>query len=155
MLGRIIRGNYGSVPHVQYFKVFILPKGCVPVGFPWIFQGLSTSIRRNFGNAYKHEKLDLNSPWSSFVIPFKLDQWKHDITPILLGHAQLYVFAQMYMIVKLKERALGRLCEYLVQLEIYPLTRGPIIELLHYAYNTDNITDREEDVSIDPCVKWC
>jgi hypothetical protein len=41
----------------------------------------STSIRRNFRNAYKHEKLDLNSPWSSFVTPFKLDQWKHDMRP--------------------------------------------------------------------------
>jgi hypothetical protein len=56
----------------------------------------------------------------------------------------------MYMIVELKERALGRLCEYLVQFEIYPLTRGPIIELLRYADDTDNIMDREEDVSIDP-----
>jgi hypothetical protein len=110
----------------------------------------TTSIRCNFGNAYKHEKLDLNSPWSSFVTPFKVDQWKHEIAPILLGHARLYVFTQMYMIVELKERALGKLCEYLVQLEIYPLTRGPIIELLGYAYDTDNITDREEDVSIDP-----
>jgi hypothetical protein len=56
----------------------------------------------------------------------------------------------MYMIVELKERALCKLYEYLVQLEIYPLTRGPIIELLHYAYDTDNTMDREEDVSIDP-----
>jgi hypothetical protein len=56
----------------------------------------------------------------------------------------------MYMIVELKERTLCKLCEYLVQLEIYPLTRGPIVELLHYAYDTDNTMDREEDVSIDP-----
>jgi hypothetical protein len=33
MLGRIIRGNDGSVPHVEHFKVFSLPKGCVCVAF--------------------------------------------------------------------------------------------------------------------------
>jgi hypothetical protein len=71
--------------------------------------------------------------------------WRDDITDITLGNARIYVFASEYLIVKLKYLSLHKLHTFLADLRIFPLTRDPIIKLIGYIYNNENISDRGEE----------
>jgi hypothetical protein len=76
--------------------------------------------------------------------------WREDVANILLGHAHIYVFASKYMILKLQYLSLHKMHTFLADLRIFPLTRGPVIELIRYIYNNENISDRgEEEIGVD------
>lgn len=61
--------------------------------------------------------------------------WREDVGGVLLGYARLYIFADRYLIEGLKKCALRRLRAYLVELDIFPVTRGGVVELVRYAYD--------------------
>ncbi|KNG47264.1 hypothetical protein TW65_05815 [Stemphylium lycopersici] len=61
--------------------------------------------------------------------------WREDVGGVLLGYARLYVFADRYLIENLKQCALRRLRAYLVELDIFPVTRSGVTELVRYAYD--------------------
>lgn len=78
------------------------------------------------------------------------NSWMEDITSVLLGHARLHVFADKYMIQKLKDLSLHKLHKYLTNVKVYPLTRVPIIELLQYAYQNLRNHDGDFDEEVEP-----
>jgi hypothetical protein len=57
------------------------------------------------------------------------------------------------MIGALKNLVLSKLHEFLYSFGVCALARGPVIEFLRYAYNNDDIMDREDDLYIDPLRK--
>lgn len=75
---------------------------------------------------------------------------EQNVKDVLLRHATLYIFAEKYLIPELKDLALHNLHKFLTNLQIWSLTRGHVIELLQYAYDTDNISDRDESSAVDP-----
>ncbi len=58
-----------------------------------------------------------------------------DYTPVLLGHAQLYVFADRYDVPELRSMALQRLQRVLEHFTLYAERRGDIVRLLQFAYD--------------------
>jgi hypothetical protein len=81
--------------------------------------------------------------------------WRHNITPILFGHALLYVFGQQYLIPTLQQIAIRRLCDYFITLDVFPLTRGPVLDLLQYVYNNDHIMERGETLKSSSFERSC
>jgi hypothetical protein len=133
-----------SDKHLEYPMSLLFAKSCEEQYCE------STYIWQRFGNASRNQD---SSPWSpeeDGIASSKRSCWKQNVAPVLLGHARLYTFAQQYMIDELKDIALSKLRDYLFQLRVYSLTRGPIIGFLRYAYDNDNIMDREDDLCIDP-----
>jgi hypothetical protein len=64
-----------------------------------------------------------------------------DYTPVFLGHAQLYVFAEKWGIEDLKTLALFKLHKTLVSFTLYAARRPDIVELLQCAYSNDHTPD--------------
>ena len=69
-----------------------------------------------------------------------------DYTPVLLGHAQLYVFADKWGITNLKILALHKLHKTLTTFTLYEARRRDIVELLRYSYSNEHTPDRGKDV---------
>jgi hypothetical protein len=69
-----------------------------------------------------------------------------DYTPVLLGHAQLYVFGEKWGIEALKTLALHKLHKTLVSFTLYGARRTDIVELLRYAYSDEHTPDRVDVV---------
>ena len=65
---------------------------------------------------------------------------REDYTPIFLGHAHLYVFADKWGVTGLKNLALSKLHQTLLHFTLYDARRPDIVELVRYAY--DNTPDR-------------
>ena len=65
-----------------------------------------------------------------------------DYTTVLLGHAQLYVFAEKWGIEALKTLALHKLHQTLASFTLYAARRPDIVELLRYAYSDKHTPDR-------------
>ena len=65
-----------------------------------------------------------------------------DYTPVLLGHAHLYTFAEKWGIEALKTQALQKLHQTLVSFTLYAARRSDIVELLRYAYSDEHTPDR-------------
>ena len=65
-----------------------------------------------------------------------------DYTTVLLGHAQLYVFAEKWGIEALKTLSLYKLHKTLVLFTLYAARRPDIAELLRYAYSNEHTPDR-------------
>ncbi|PVI06589.1 hypothetical protein DM02DRAFT_426875 [Periconia macrospinosa] len=81
---------------------------------------------------------------------FRLNtSWREDLTPVLLGHARIYAFANQYLANKLKKTAFTKLAQMLAQIWLYGSTLQSVMELVRYAYNNDCIADRHGDW-IDP-----
>jgi hypothetical protein len=71
---------------------------------------------------------------------------EEDYTPVFLGHARLYVFAEKWGIDALKTLTLSKLHKTLVAFKIYEARRGDIVELVRFAYSNENTPDLDEDV---------
>ncbi|PVH69809.1 hypothetical protein DL98DRAFT_438270, partial [Cadophora sp. DSE1049] len=65
-----------------------------------------------------------------------------DYTPVFLGHAQLYVFAEQLGIDVLKTLALSKLHQTLISFTLYAARRPDIVELLRYTFSNDHTPDR-------------
>jgi hypothetical protein len=65
-----------------------------------------------------------------------------DYTPVFLGHAQLYVFAEKWGIEALKTLSLYKLHKTLVSFTLYSARRTDITELLRYTYSDEHTPDR-------------
>ncbi|MCJ1243638.1 hypothetical protein MMC30_000835 [Trapelia coarctata] len=63
-----------------------------------------------------------------------------DCTPIFLGHARLYVFAEKYDIKPLRAAALNKLHRTLSTFKLYEARYGDIVALIRYSY--DNTPSR-------------
>ena len=78
----------------------------------------------------------------------KNENKNEDYADVFLGHAQLYVFANSYLIHDLKTLALENLHETLKILELYSYRTGDIISLIRYVYgNTQIPNDGKTDVA--------
>jgi hypothetical protein len=71
---------------------------------------------------------------------------EEDYTPVFLGHARLYVFAEKWGIDALKNLTLYKLHKTLTAFKIYKARRGDIAELVKFAYSNDNTPDLEDGV---------
>ncbi|KAI9886656.1 MAG: uracil DNA glycosylase [Watsoniomyces obsoletus] len=58
-----------------------------------------------------------------------------DYTPVLLSHAQLYVFAETYQVNELSWLALHKLQQTLLMFTLYDERVGDVVELLRYTYD--------------------
>jgi hypothetical protein len=76
--------------------------------------------------------------------------WFDDISDVLLGHARLYVFADKYLILELRDLALHKLHKFLAGLQIYPLSIAAIFELVDYVYNKEYTRDKGDESSPEP-----
>lgn len=65
-----------------------------------------------------------------------------DFTPVFLGHARLYTFAEMRLVEPLKSLALYKLHATLLDFCLYERRVGDVVELARYAYDTG--PDRSE-----------
>ena len=65
-----------------------------------------------------------------------------DYTTVLLGHAQLYVFAEKWGIEALKTLTLHKLHKTLASFTLYAARRPDIVELLRYTYSDEHTLDR-------------
>ncbi|KAF1958763.1 hypothetical protein CC80DRAFT_524204 [Byssothecium circinans] len=66
-----------------------------------------------------------------------------DFTPVLLGHARLYTFADMYLIEPLKSLALHKIHQTLLNFKLYHARIGDIVELVRYAYDRDTYEKKD------------
>jgi hypothetical protein len=71
---------------------------------------------------------------------------EEDYTPVFLGHARLYVFAEKWGIDALKTLTLSKLHKTLAAFKIYEARRGDIVELVRFAYSNENTPDLDEGV---------
>ena len=71
----------------------------------------------------------------------KNENENEDYADVFLGHAQLYVFANNYLIHDLKTLALENLHETLKIFELYSYRTGDIISLIRYVYGNTQIPD--------------
>jgi hypothetical protein len=71
---------------------------------------------------------------------------EEDYTPIFLGHARLYVFAEKWGIDTLKALTLHKLQKTLILFKIYEARRGDVVELVKFAYSNENTPDLDDDV---------
>ena len=71
---------------------------------------------------------------------------EEDYTPVFLGHARLYVFAEKWGIEALKLLTLHKLHRTLIKFSIYEARRGDIAELAIFAYSNENTPDLEDDM---------
>lgn len=58
-----------------------------------------------------------------------------DFAPVFLAHARLYTFAEMRLILPLKELALHKLHKTLLEFQLYHQRVGDVVELAQYAYD--------------------
>lgn len=79
------------------------------------------------------------------VIPNRKPE--EDYTPVFLGHARLYVFAEKYGISTLRSLTLNRLHRTLVYFTLFKERIGDVVALARYAY--DNTPDYESDIIDD------
>jgi hypothetical protein len=149
------RGDYTNPEATIYDEAdvdiktdFYILSDCLTDRYPDLERGShkSKSLDQAYYNTFNGRKLgregkDLTSD--------ERNCWRDNVAPVLLGHAHLYVFAQQYMIKELADLALNKLFDYLAQLKVYSLTRKPVVEILEYAYNTDNIMDRGDCRCVD------
>jgi hypothetical protein len=68
---------------------------------------------------------------------------EENYTPVFLGHARLYVFAEKYGISTLRTLTLSKLHQTLVYFTLFDERIGDIIALVRYAYSNDNTPDHE------------
>lgn len=71
---------------------------------------------------------------------------EEDYTPVFLGHAQLYVFAEKWGITSLKTLTLSKLHKTLATFTLYARRRTDIVELLRFAYSNEHTPDRLDEV---------
>ena len=69
-----------------------------------------------------------------------------DYTPVLLGHARLYIFGEKWGIENLKVLALHKLHKTLTKFTLFESRRRDIVELLRCVYSNENTPDRGEVV---------
>jgi hypothetical protein len=68
---------------------------------------------------------------------------EEDYTPVFLGHAHLYAFAEKWGIESLKALALHKLHQTLAEFTLCQARCGDIVELVSFAYSNDNTPDLE------------
>lgn len=71
---------------------------------------------------------------------------EEDYTNVFLGHASLYVFAEKYGVEPLKVLALNKLHATLSTFTLYRARISDIVNLISYAYSTENTPDHEDRV---------
>jgi hypothetical protein len=69
-----------------------------------------------------------------------------DYTPVFLGHARLYVFADEWGIEELKTLTLHKLHHTLITFTLFEARRTDIVELAKFAYSNENTPDLEDGV---------
>jgi len=74
---------------------------------------------------------------------------EEDYTPVFLGHARLYVFAEKYGISTLRSLTLDRLHRTLIYFTLFKERIGDVVALARYAYSNDNTPDYESDIVDD------
>ncbi len=67
-----------------------------------------------------------------------------DYSSVFIGHAQLYVFAEKWIIPELKTLTLNKTHKTLIGITLYERRRKDIVKLLQYAYSNDNTPDTDE-----------
>jgi hypothetical protein len=78
---------------------------------------------------------------SPCMILYNEHDWE-DYTPVFLGHARLYVFADKWGITNLKSLTLSNLHETITEFTLYSKRRTDIVELLRCTYSNDHTPDR-------------
>jgi hypothetical protein len=78
---------------------------------------------------------------------------RDNVAGVLLAYARLYVFADQYLIEDLKKSAMRGLRTYLLETDIFPLTRGGVIDLIRYVYDSDHTHSSSEGQPLDPLRK--
>ncbi|KAN0072416.1 hypothetical protein V8E54_009345, partial [Elaphomyces granulatus] len=74
---------------------------------------------------------------------------EEDYTPVFLGHARLYVFAEKYGVSTLRALALSKLHRTLTYFTIFKERIGDVIALVRYAYSNEHTPDYESDIVDD------
>ena len=69
-----------------------------------------------------------------------------DLTPVLLDHARLYVFAEKFQIQDLKALSISKLYQILLTYHVFPKRICAIIELIRCVYSDENTPDRDDPV---------
>jgi hypothetical protein len=74
------------------------------------------------------------------------NQVGEDFTPVFLGHASLYVFAEKWGIESLKALTLNKIHQTLVKFTLYESRCEDIVELVNFSYSNDNTPDLENSL---------
>lgn len=74
---------------------------------------------------------------------------EEDYTPVFLGHARLYVFAEKYGASTLRALALSKLHRTLTYFTIFKERIGDVIALVRYAYSNENTPDYDSEIVDD------
>lgn len=76
--------------------------------------------------------------------------------PVFLGHAKLYMFADMYDVDPLKALALNKLHQILLTFKLYARRVGDVVELVGYSYeNTPSKDFVARSRGRLLCTMWC
>ena len=70
---------------------------------------------------------------------------EQDFTPVFLGHADLYVFADKWGVTDLKMLTLTKIRSTLNTFTLYEARRRDVVELLRFAYDNENTRDRGDE----------
>ena len=86
----------------------------------------------------------VNFGYAGICTPRGNESADEDFTPVFLGHARLYVFADKYNIESLKSLVLNKLHNTLCKFSLYEARYGDVVELVRYTYeNTPSRTPRD------------
>lgn len=108
-------------------------------------QSKSRLLRQSFDD----KDYDIETPvriWSARCEVRPNSSVVEDYTPVLLGHARLYIFGEKWGIENLKVLALHKLHKTLTKFTLFESRRRDIVELLRCVYSNENTPDRGEVV---------
>ncbi|KIN05223.1 hypothetical protein OIDMADRAFT_25799 [Oidiodendron maius Zn] len=108
-------------------------------------QSKSRLLRQSFDD----KDYDIETPvriWSARCEVRPNSSVVEDYTPVLLGHAGLYIFGEKWGIENLKILALHKLHKTLTKFTLFESRRRDIVELLRCVYSNENTPDRGEVV---------
>jgi hypothetical protein len=109
------------------------------------YRSKSSILRQEFDNKFYDTETTASVAKSRCKIRGN-ERLEEDYTPVFLGHARLYVFAEKWGIDALKTLTLYKLHKTLAAFKIYEARRGDIVELVKFAYSNENTPDLDEDV---------
>lgn len=105
------------------------------------------TLRQEFDDkVYSIELVDAARSEAKTRCEIRGNQEGEDYTPVFLGHAHLYVFADKWGIESLKALALHKLHRTLVEFTLSGDRCGDIAELVNFSYSNDNTPDLENSI---------
>jgi len=106
----------------------------------------SPTLRQEFDKkVYSIELVDSTRLEAQTLCETRANQLEEeDYTPVFLGHAYLYAFAEKWGIESLKELTLHKIHLTLSEFTLYEARCGDIVELVNFVYSNDNTPDLED-----------